>query len=139
MMPLRVLVLTTSACLIGAKFLDCYSTMSQLEKPEDELNPLGRAAINRVGKRAAIWGVFLLVVIIVAIVGGTAYRQALGLLEDREPNFIEVITVWAYVILGLAIAGVQAAVAHTNWTGRYSLISRSVAGVYRWLGSWVQG
>ena len=87
MMPLRVLVLTTSACLIGTKFLDCYSTMSQLEKPEDELNPLGRAAINRVGKRAAIWGVFLLVVIIVAIVGGTAYQQALGLLEDREPNF----------------------------------------------------
>ena len=139
MMPLRVLVLTTSVCLIGTKFLDCYSTMSQLEKPEDELNPLGKAAINRVGKRAAVCGVFLVVVIIVAIVGGTAYQQALGLLEDREPSFIEVMTVWAYVILGLAIAWVQAAVAHTNWTGRYSLISRSVAGVYRWLGSWVQG
>jgi hypothetical protein len=56
MMPLRVLVLTTSVCLIGTKFLDCYSMMSQLDNPEDELNPLGRAAINRVGKRAAIWG-----------------------------------------------------------------------------------
>ena len=124
---MSILVLVVSALLIGTKFLDCYSTIRRLDLPKEELNPFARAAIIRLGKGTAIWGVFVIVIIVVAIVGGTAYAQIGGLPDDPEGAIPRLIIVWGYVLIGLVISGIQTCVAHTNWTGRFNIVTRILA------------
>ena len=76
MSTLQFLVCVTSVALVASKFLDCWSTASQMDGIDDETNPLARAAMQRFGPGAAIWGVFGVVLLIVAIVGGSAYWGA---------------------------------------------------------------
>jgi len=82
--------------------------------PAEETNPLAREAMMRFGPRFTIWGVFSLVVVIVVIVGGSAYGTATDLLTEPDPQRVKLFAVWGYVVLGLFISTVQAAVAQTN-------------------------
>jgi hypothetical protein len=135
MTTLQVLVLTISVLLVSTKFLDCYSTLIRLELPEQEINPFARVAIVRLGKRAAIWGVFVIVVIIVAVMGGFVYMQAGRSPGGSEGGILELVLVWSYALLGLGISVIQVCVAYTNWTGRLNVITGLLAPAYLALGS----
>ena len=89
--------------------------------------------IKRTGKTVTIWGVFVLTLIIVGVVGGSTYHLVGTLSEGPGSRNIEEIYIWSYILLGLSISLIQGAVAHTNWTGRYNLISTAVAHTYRWV------
>ena len=129
---LQLGVLLVSVALVLTKFLDCWSTTKQMEDPSDETNPIARGAMIRLGPRTTIWGIFVLVVVIVAIVGGSAYRTA-GALEGGSDSMLQRLSVWGYLILGSGIAIVQAAVAQTNRSGRFNRISGAVLAINRWV------
>ena len=137
MSTLQFLVCVTSVALVASKFLDCWSTASQMDGIDDETNPLARAAMQRFGPSAAIWGVFAVVLLIVAIVGGSAYWGAEELAVASEPTIrtLDLVAVWGYLVLGMGISVVQVAVAHTNWKKRFNPISRTVLRVSRWIGA----
>ena len=79
-----------------------------------------------------IWGIFGLVVLIVAVVGENAYRAATELSTAPEAQAVKYIGVWGYIVLGLFISAIQAAVAQTNRSGRFNVRSRAVLNVTGW-------
>jgi hypothetical protein len=107
-----------------------------MEDASEETNPLARAAMVRMGPRFTIWAVFLLVLLIVSVVGGSAYRTAEDLIPASTRQVTTLLAVWGYIALGLGISIVQAAVAQTNRSGRFNVVSQAVLGVMNWLGRW---
>ncbi len=133
MSALQLAVLVISLALVATKFFDCRSTADHMGNPAEETNPLARAAMMRFGPRFTIWGVFSLVVVIVVIVGGSAYGTATDLLTEPDPQRVKLFAVWGYVVLGLFISTVQAAVAQTNRSGLFNPVSLLVLRATRWL------
>ena len=138
-MTLQALVLVVSLLLIVTKFLDCYSTVVRLKLPEEEINPFARAVMMRMGKTATVWVVFAIVLIIVSIVGGFVYKLTGTLGSHAEGSILGAMIVWGYLFHGLGMAGIHTAVAHTNWTGRFNVITRVLARTYQGLGSRISG
>ena len=131
---LQIAVVVVSLALVATKFFDCWSTAVHMQGPSDETNPLARAAMVRFGPSFTIWAIFGLVLAIVAMVGGSAYSAATDLLDQPNPPVLKLFAVWGYILLALFISLVQAAVAHSNWTGRPNPITRAVRFVTSWLG-----
>jgi hypothetical protein len=129
---LQVAVFGVSVALIATKFFDCWSTADRMREPSYETNPLARRAMTRFGPQVTIWGIFALVVLIVAVVGENAYRAAPELSTAPAAQAVKHIGVWGYIVLGLFISAVQAAVAQTNRTGRFNVLSRAVLNVTGW-------
>jgi len=129
---LQLAVWVVSLTVVATKFFDCWSTAVQMQGPSDETNPLARAAMLRFGPRFTIWAIFVLVVVIVAIVGGSAYRNAADVPTEPTVQPVKFLVVWGYIVLGLFISLAQAAVAQTNRTGRFNPISRAVLHVTNW-------
>ena len=123
---LQATVVAVSLALVFTKFLDCWSTQLRMKSVGDETNPWVRGAMKRFGPRATIWTVFGVVLVIVAVVGTAAYRAAGPWVESGEPPIGRTATVAGYLILGTAIAAIQAAVAHSNLTGRINFIARMI-------------
>ena len=129
---LQLAVWVVSLALVATKLFDCWSTVVHMQGPSDESNPLARAAMVRFGPRVTIWAVFALVVAIVAVVGGSAYRTAADVPTEPAVQPVKFLAVWGYIVLGLFISLAQAAVAQTNRTGRFNPISRAVLHVANW-------
>jgi len=72
---LQVAACGVSVALIATKFFDCWSTADRIREPTDETNPLAHRAMIRFGPRVTIWGIFAIVVLIVAAKTATARRR----------------------------------------------------------------
>lgn len=111
---MTLLILATAGLLLATKAADCLTTLHRVPTTA-ETNPLGRALMHSIGHGTAIALVFGVSVAIVA-----AASSAVLILNWWPATA-------AYVTLGSAIAAIQLAVAHTNWTGRMNPITRRVA------------
>jgi len=108
-----VLVYIISGLLIFTKFLDVVSTLRRITPWNPELNPLARWLMSKVGVRPAVWLVFLLAVVIIGIATWLAYD--IGLLFQVF-----------YIVGGIQVSFIQAAVAHSNWTQKPNWITIKV-------------
>jgi hypothetical protein len=79
-------------------------------------------------------GVFTIVLVIVTVVGVSAYHAATpspGL--SGAERALEEKAAWAFVTLGLFVAIVQASAAWTNTTGRFNLLTGAFVQLHRWM------
>jgi hypothetical protein len=129
----QMAVLAVSALLVVTKALDCWSTDRFVRQASDETNPVARISMRRFGRRRTIWLVFGLVVGIVVLVGGTAFVTAGEAQTGTDSGMRALVPVWGYLVMGLCIAAIQAAVALTNSTGKWNPLSRIVLTSHSWL------
>ena len=102
------------------KFCDVVSTSRRIRGLGEETNPFARGLMRRVGVQRAIWIVFALAL---AIIGAATW----WVLGSRDAWWLKA----GYILAGLAISGVQWAVAHCNWTGRENAVTRRLRTVHR--------
>jgi hypothetical protein len=131
---LQVAVILVSVVLVGTKALDCWSTHLFVVESSVETNPIARSAMTRFGRRLTIWVVFVVVVLIIAVVGGAAFRIAGELAAQAEAETSRHLYVWGYLLLGTVISVVQAAVAETNRSGEFNRIAAVILTLNDWLG-----
>ena len=113
-------ILITAGCLIITKLADVISMLRHIRGTQHESNPFARRIMQRIGITPAVWLVFGLSLI---IVGVTTYVALAG------HWLIQI----AFILLGVFVSYVQAAVAHTNATQRDNTITRTIRQmVYRW-------
>lgn len=110
---MTVVIYIISALIIISKFLDCYTTTSQITSVTQERNPLARKVMKRFGIHTTIWVIFGFTIIIVGI-------SIWLLFSFYDSIFYKVI----YIALGLVVALTQFAVAHTNKTKRLNIFTR---------------
>lgn len=108
------LVICTAALMRVTKALDCLTTLAAVPTAAAETNPFARGIMHRLGVQRTTALVFLLaaaltctVAAVVLMMGSTLYAAL-------------------FIVVGLFVATVQAAVAHTNWTGRQNPITARV-------------
>lgn len=116
-MIIKLLVYVVIALLVLTKLADVISTLKHIRQAGHESNPLARKMMLRLGTRQAIWLIFLVALVIIAIAGIAAL------------SFGVVFQV-AFILLGLFVAVVQFAVAAANWTGRDNPVTRQVRKVH---------
>lgn len=111
---MQTLVICTAALLLATKALDCLSTLTAVPTASAETNPLARGFMHRYGVRRTTALVFALAAGLIGI------ATTVVLLMDS--------TLYAgiFVFVGLFVTIVQAAVAHTNWSGRRNAITSRV-------------
>jgi hypothetical protein len=109
---MAILVGITALSILSTKAMDCISTLHAVPHPDAEINPLARRIMHRIGVRGAAALAFALTVVIVAI------ATALTLLSPGTFH------AWCFVGGGILVSVVQSAVAHTNWTGRWNVVTR---------------
>lgn len=120
---MNVLVLFIALLLILTKFLDVMSTLYRIHHASQETNPIAGRWMAKYGVKRVSWGVFVVVVVIVSLATTLVWISPF-------PN----LTKGAYILLGLFISIIQAAVAHTNYSGRYNIITRFVGKLHGWMG-----
>ena len=106
-------VYAVGALLVATKLCDVASTLRRLEDAQSETNPIARPMMLRLGTTKAVWLVFLLALVIIAIASAAALQGG---------PVMQVL----FIVVGTAIAIVQGAVALCNWTGRDNFITRRV-------------
>ena len=107
------LIYLTTALLVLTKLLDVLSTLGRITHPDIETNPLARPVMQKIGVKAASWLVFAVAVAIIACSGFAALYG---------PFFYQVL----FILLGIAISVIQAAVALNNHTGRTNQITSQI-------------
>ena len=107
------LLLGTAALVIATKALDCLTTLAAVPTAAAETNPIARRIMRRLGVRRAVVLVFTL---------STAWTGGLTILAAATGTLGAVL----FIATGLGVATVQAAVAHTNWTGRWNPITSRI-------------
>ena len=118
---MNLLVICTALLVVATKALDCLTTLRAVPVAAAETNPLARRIMQRLGVHRSVALVFVL---------ATVWTCAIATVTILVNS-----TVYAalFVGLGLFVATVQAAVAHTNWTGRYNAITSCVLLFHRTL------
>jgi len=113
------LIVCTAAALVVTKALDCLTTLRGIRSAAAETNAIARSLMQRIGIRRAVALIFVLAL-------GCIYAAAAYALYSEQ-------VVWraGFVVIGLAISIVQAAVAHTNHTGRDNPITRRVRRMHK--------
>lgn len=119
-MLIDIAVWIASFLLVVSKFLDCYTTSTQIIDLKHERNPVARKMMKTFGIQKAVWLNFLLAIIIVGI--------SILLIYEVYENLV---LKFVYVILGGFITIVQFAVAYTNKTGRLNLLTKILCKAYR--------
>lgn len=109
-----------SFLLIFSKFLDCYTTSTQITDLRYERNPLAKRMMKAFGIQKAVWLNFLLAVIVVGI----------SILFVYSVDEILVFK-FVYIILGTIIVIVQFAVAYTNKTRCLNFVTKVLSKVYK--------
>lgn len=115
----------TAACvlsivaLVVTKAADLWTTW-RFVGVASETNPLGRALMARLGMKGAL----AVVGVVAALLIATSWAVALRL----GPEAMGVLAAWSTVV-----AVVQGAVALTNATGRFNLVTRRVLALHGWL------
>ena len=115
-----LLIAGTTLLLILSKAADILTTLLRIKSNADEVNPLARNLMNRLGTRKAI---FLVGLLSFVIIGLCSY-----LIWQHQDNLLLLIL---YVLTGSFVSLIQFAVAHSNWTGRFNVIVRGLI--------WVKG
>jgi hypothetical protein len=110
---MTAIVYIISSLIIISKFLDCYTTSSQITSVTQERNPLARNIMRRLGVHTTIWGIFGLTII---IVGFSIWL----LFSFYDTTFYKAL----FIGIGLFVALTQFAVAYTNKTKRLNKFTR---------------
>ncbi len=110
---MRSIIVVVTVFLVVTKLMDVLSTLKRISPTNPELNPLARWLMNKVGMRPAIWLVFTLVVIIIGVATWIAF--------DVD-GFFQIV----FIVGGMVVSLIQAAVAYANWTQRPNFITRKV-------------
>ncbi|MBV6474452.1 MAG: hypothetical protein JPMHGGIA_02761 [Saprospiraceae bacterium] len=110
---MTTIVYIISALIIFSKYLDCYTTSSQITSVNQERNPLARKIMKRLGVHTTIWGIFGLTIIIVLV-------SIWLLFSFYDSTFYKII----FIAIGLFVALTQFAVAHTNKTKRLNIFTK---------------
>lgn len=108
-----ILVWAAVALVALTKAADCVSTQLYVRNAHTETNPVGKALMHKLGFTTAIWTIFSFVVVWVA-------AQAAAVLSGSW-----VVSAW-FVLLSLWVSVMQLAVAWTNSTGRWNVLTRWV-------------
>jgi len=103
--------------LIVTKLFDAYSTLKRIKTIRSETNPLARRMMTRTGTRQAVWLIFFFSLIIIILAGATALSGNLTLQ-------------WFFIILGILLSIIQAAVAQSNWMGKDNIITAQIRRLY---------
>ena len=120
-MILELLVYGVIALLIATKLLDVLSTLVKIRHVNSETNPFARGLMQRLGTQRTVWLVFILAAAIISVAGFAALRGG---------PLMQIV----FILFGSAIAVVQAAVAHANWTDADNRITHQVRHLYALLG-----
>lgn len=110
---MTIIIYIISALIIISKFLDCYTTSSQITSVNQESNPIARKVMKRIGVYTTIWAIFGLAIIIVAI-------SIWLLFSFYDSVFYKII----FIAIGLFVVMLQFAVAHTNKTKRLNIVTK---------------
>ena len=102
-----------SFLILFSKFLDCYTTSSQITSLNQERNPIARKFMKRFGIHKTIWTIFAISIIIVAFL-------VVLLFLFYNTIFYKI----TYIVLGTFISFTQFAVAHTNKTKRLNAFTK---------------
>jgi uncharacterized membrane protein len=108
------LIYLTAMALIVTKWFDCVTTL----RASNETNAFAARMMRRFGVPRTVWAVFALVLAIVFLSTYTVLSS--------DSLFLQA----TYLAMGLPIVVIQAAVAHTNATGRWSVITRAVLRIH---------
>jgi hypothetical protein len=106
-------VLIISILIIASKYLDCWTTSTQITNPNQERNPIARKLFEKFGSQTVIWIIFGLTILIVGL-------SLLILFKLYNTNLYKVL----FIIIGLIVSTSQFAVAHTNKTRRLNFITK---------------
>jgi len=110
---INYLVYSVAFVIILSKFLDCWTTSTQITYPNQERNPMARNLFNRFGSQTTIWVIFGLTILIVGI--------SLWLLFSYyNTNLYKSL----YLLIGLIVSIAQFAVVHTNKTQRFNFVTK---------------
>lgn len=104
-------VYLVGALLVVTKLCDVASTLRRIRDAHSETHPITRPMMLRLGATRAVWIVFLLALILIAMASAAALRGG---------PIMQVL----FIVVGTAIAILQGAVALCNWTGRDNFITR---------------
>ena len=117
---MTVIVFIVAFLIIFSKFLDCWTTSTQITHTSQEKNPLARWLMLKFGNQATIWLVFVVVLIIVGI-----------LVWQMTATPTTIYYKIAFIIMGLIVSAAQFAVAHTNKTRKLNSFTRILQKIYR--------
>jgi len=106
------LIVAAAALVIATKALDCWTTLRAVgPRGSAETNPVGRWLMRQLGVARAVAVVFVL---------SAASTIALAaIVQSAQGTTLQ----WVYVSVACAVACVQGAVAHTNWSGRWNVVT----------------
>ncbi len=110
---MNFMVGTISLFIILSKFLDCWTTSTQITNPNQERNPFARKLFRRFGNQTVIWVIFTLSIMIVAL-------SLWILFEYYNTTFHKSL----YIFIGLIITLTQFAVAHTNKSRKLNFFTK---------------
>ena len=110
-----ILVFLTAALLVLTKWFDCISTSRQIRFIGQEQNGMARKLMRKIGIKPAIWLIFLIHLLIVALSMWILYEY-----------YDKALWKWIFIFIGICISVVQAAVGLSNHRGQLNAISRLV-------------
>lgn len=110
-------VILVIVLLVVTKFFDAYSTLKRINTYRSEINPLARRMMARTGTRQAVWFIFIFSIMIIGLAGSTALSGNLTLQ-------------WFFIVLGILLSIIQAAVAQSNWMGKDNIITVQIRRLY---------
>ncbi len=116
---INVFIFIVSFLIILSKFLDCYTTSTQISALSQERNPLARIFMKKFGIQKTIWGVFFLAIIIVSISNWLLFTY-------YDKTIFKVI----FIIISLIVSISQFAVAHTNKTKKLNFFTKFLLKIY---------
>ncbi len=116
---MNIIVWIVSGLIILSKFLDCWTTSTQITNPNQERNPFARYLFRRFGSQKVIWFTFIVSILLVGF--------SLWLLFHYYNSLFYKVF---YVFIGLVISITQFAVAHTNKTQELNFITRKLLKQY---------
>ena len=99
--------------LLVTKLMDVLSTIQRVTSASQETNPIARTFMNIFGTKRAIWLVFTISLITIAI--SCLSVISLGLYAQI-----------AFIVLGCFISIVQTCFADSNWRGKDNFITKYV-------------
>lgn len=116
---LNILVFLMSILVIISKFFDCLTTSIQITDIKYERNPIARRLMKKIGVQKAIWGVFLVGILIMALI--------LYDLFNYHNNFYYKVL---YLLMSLFLTITQFAIAYTNYTQKLNFITKKLLKLY---------
>lgn len=110
---MNISIYITSFLILFSKYLDCYTTSSQITYLSQERNPIARKMMERYGIHTTIWAIFGLAIIIVSL-------SVWLLFAFYNTTLYKIL----FILLGTFLALIQFAVAHTNKTKRLNFFTK---------------